>query len=568
VKTRLGTIVTTLLLTALGISIAADCAAAEPPKPALTVAFAGYDQLTSNLKTIDQLDPHLGLVKKLEGYIGLVTKEKNLAGLDKSRPWGVLVTLGESDDPIIHGYVPVTDLKQLVASIPTPDGEALTPDANGVYEIDAEGRTIYAKQKGAWAIVCDNRDALDSAQADPTPQIADLAKKYLVAVRGDMRNVPADRRDNFFAALRNLVEFSLVAQGGSEEQQAMCRSLVKLGFDELETLKNGSDVVVAGLSMDKSLHVDLEVNAIAGSDLAAKFAAMKDAKSDYAGFVLPGAAVTAVASGKIDDREAAQAKEIIDKFKVAVAAELDANDELAADKRELAKQSLGEVLGVLQETIGLKKCDRGMALVLDDGPTIIAGATIAAGGKLDAAIRKLAKEIIADKPELDKRVKLDAETYDGLKFHVFTIPVSEPGAVEVFGQSVQLVVGLSESRFYIGAGKNPLELLKKAIAASKSNAGKPVLPLEMVVSAGSIAKFYAKAIPGNLPQLAQAKKLAEKLAEQLAKTPGQDRLRLTVKPIPGGAQVRLDVDPGAIRAIMELYGVALHIIGADASDDQ
>ena len=131
------------------------------------------------------------------------------------------------------------------------------------------------------------------------------------------------------------------------------------------------------------------------------------------------------------------------------------------------------------------------------------GATIAAGGKLDAAIRKLAKEIIADKPELDKRVKLDAETYDGLKFHVFTIPVSEPGAVEVFGQSVQLVVGLSESRFYIGAGENPLELLEKAIAASKSNAGKPVLPLEMVVSAGSIAKFYAKAIPGNLPQLAQ-----------------------------------------------------------------
>ena len=86
-------------------------------------------------------------VKKLEGYIGLVTKEKNLAGLDKSRPWGVLVTLGESDDPIIHGYVPVTDLKQLVASIPTPDGEALTPDANGVYEIDAEGRKMCIRDR-------------------------------------------------------------------------------------------------------------------------------------------------------------------------------------------------------------------------------------------------------------------------------------------------------------------------------------------------------------------------------------------------------------------------------------
>ena len=48
--------------------------------------------------------------------------------------------------------------------------------------------------------------------------------------------------------------------------------------------------------------------------------------------------------------------------------------------------------------------------------------------------------------------------------------------------------------------------------------------MEMVVSAETIAKFFAKVIPDDNPGDSPAKKLAGKFAAQLAKTSGKDRL--------------------------------------------
>ena len=66
-------------------------------------------------------------------------------------------------------------------------------------------------------------------------------------------------------------------------------------------------------------------------------------------------------------------------------------------------------------------------------------------------------------------IKFDAEKYDGVNFHVAKIPVPDPKAAEVFGESVQVVVGIGPSRLYIGVGKDPVDAIKKAIDASKAS---------------------------------------------------------------------------------------------------
>ena len=71
---------------------------------------------------------------------------------------------------------------------------------------------------------------------------------------------------------------------------------------------------------------------------------------------------------------------------------LDSNDQLG-DKRELAKQLLGDILDVVEKTVELKKSDAGMAVVLDDGPAAVVGVRIAEGVKLEGAIKKLVKDI-------------------------------------------------------------------------------------------------------------------------------------------------------------------------------
>ena len=70
-------------------------AAAAESKPALTVAFAGYDELIDSLKALDQLSGHTKLAAMTEANIKSQTHGKGVTGLDKSRPgacWSLWMT--------------------------------------------------------------------------------------------------------------------------------------------------------------------------------------------------------------------------------------------------------------------------------------------------------------------------------------------------------------------------------------------------------------------------------------------------------------------------------------------
>ena len=445
------------------------------------------------------------MAAKAEANIKSQTHGKGLAGLDKSRPWGVLVSLGENDQPVVQGYLPVTDLKQLVASIPVPGGETPAANAKGVYEFPAGDKTVYVKQKEKWAVFSWNEETLDSAPADPTAALSDLTKKYLFAVRGSVQNVPAASRENFLNSLRGIVDFTLAMQqqAGSEEERALQAASVKQIFAKLEKFSKELDTAVIGVGLDpssKALFLDFELRGVAGSELAKKFDTLKDAKTDFAGFALPGAAMTMLSAGTSDDEDVADAKAMLEKFKATANKQLDANDQLG-DKRELAKKLLGDLLDVLEKTAKLKKSDGGMAIVLADAPAVVAGVRIAEGAKLESTLKSSSTNSPKTSPCLKEIIKFDAEKYEGVNFHVAKIPLPDPEAAKVFGDSVQIVVGISPTSLYFGAGKDPIATIKKAIDASKASPQKAIDPLDMVVSGMPIAKFFAKVIPANGPAM-------------------------------------------------------------------
>jgi hypothetical protein len=539
------------LLLAMG-TVCCQQALAAAPKPALTIAVASYDKIIGDIKALDELSGHTKLAAKAEALIELQTNGKGLAGLDKSRPWSVMVSLGEGDKPIVQGYLPVKDLKQLLSSLPLPGG-APAANAKGVYEISAGDKTLYVKQHDKWAVFSDDEEALESAAADPTATIADLTKKYLISVRGSVQNIPEATRENAIKSMRGLAELSLMAmqQQGTEEQKALVENNVKQIFETLETLSKELNDLVIGIGMDsstKALFLDFEARGVDGSDLAKKFAAMKGAKTDFAGFALPGAALTILSSGVCGDEDVAAQKAQIATLKKTVDKMLDSNDQLG-DKRELAKSLVADLFDVAIKTIELKKNDGGMSVVLNDGPGLIGGTRIGGGEKLEKTVKKLVKAIAEDEPKVNDMVKLDAETYEGVKFHVATLPIPDAKAAAVFGETVQIVLGTSESALYFGAGKNPVEAIKKAIDASKSDAGKAINPMEMVISGAPIAKFFAKAIPKE--EDPQAKKNFGKAAAALAKSGGKDHITMTVKVIPNGSSMRLNVESGVTKAILD-----------------
>ena len=216
------------------------------------------------------------------------TNSKGLAGLDKSRPWGVLISVGEDSQPIVAGLSSRHRREEAARFNSYAGGEVPAANGKGVYEVPIGDKTVYVKQKGQWAVFSDHEETLESAPADPAPAIAELTTKYLLCVRGSVQNVPEASRENAIKSLRNILEFTLAMQpAASEEQRAMMTANFKQLFEKLEKLGKELDTLVIGVGLEpsnKSLFLDVDVRAVEGTDLAKKFEVMKDAKTDFAGF--------------------------------------------------------------------------------------------------------------------------------------------------------------------------------------------------------------------------------------------------------------------------------------------
>ena len=134
----------------------------------------------------------------------------------------------------------------------------------------------------------------------------------------------------------------------------------------------------------------------------------------------------------------------------------------------------------------------------------------------------------------------------------------------MLGDKVKVVVGISPSGLYLGAGKDPVAEIKKAIDASKAAEGKAIDPVQMVVSATPIAKFLSKVVKDDNPPDAEAEKNFTKAAELLAKCDGKDHVTITVTGIPDGANMQLKVQSGIVKTVLSLVPG----IGSDESSDK
>ena len=118
-KTLLSVLAAAVLLGAANFGLAQS-----QMKPLVIVSFAGYDKLKADIGVIGRLGGNPNFADGLEMMLKMMTQGKGLTGLDTKRPWGIVCSAGGRDweqrysivDQIgpIYGFVPVTDLKQLM----------------------------------------------------------------------------------------------------------------------------------------------------------------------------------------------------------------------------------------------------------------------------------------------------------------------------------------------------------------------------------------------------------------------------------------------------------------------
>jgi len=529
----------TLALVALGAS-ETQPAYGQAGKPIVVASLASSDEILSDILYLTEA---AGVGDF--GRFGALMASPYTAPLDKARPTGVYATLVDESDVRVLVFLPVKDLKMLLMTLEEQIGK---PEelGGGVLRVAGDRpQPMYIKEADGWAFVANRQDFLNDLPKDPVAMLDGLDKKYTVAVRLNVCNIPAVLREMAISELKMGFQ-DRVAQELDEQQAEVMRKVGGTLLKSVIQFVEETDHLTLGWEVDKSskkTYLDVSFTAQEGTDLAKQMASIQHAASAFAGFLLPDAAMTLHAHGQSSEADVEQVTAMLDQLRGQAMQGIERDGNLANDdERQTAKTVVNELLDVADATIKAAKTDLGATLVLQPGSLgFAAGGFVADGEKLAGAVKKLAG-LAAQKDRNFPGINFDAETYQGVTFHTTKIPLRKANEQvrTILGDPMELVIGTGKQSVYVAFGKDPSRLLKNVLDASSANSDKQLPPSQLRLSLSPILNFVA-ATDSN-PQVRAA-------LEAVKECVGSDGISLTGLPIPNGFTVRLELEEGVIQAV-------------------
>ena len=536
---------------ALAVLLAAEAsgrraaAAAEERKPLVIVSLSSHEKLIQDVRCV--VDPRLtGLaVTLVRQVLGIPVDPGTLApvGLDPRRPWG-LVVQSEGQSFPVYGFVPVTDLSRLLA--PAVAAGRMKPPVGGVYELKLADQAWHVVQKRGWAVFANSRAGLATAPADPLKVLGGPSASYDLAARVYPKNLPAEVRQvaNRWVKERHWL-IPERKPGETRLENALRTALVNQGLQIAASLADEGEMLLVGLSLDlrtRSLVLDLETTARPGTSTAESLGAPHKSKTDFGGFLLPQATLTGIWTGEIARMPLYRLLALFD----SVASQL-----LPAG----GKGPGGELWRMIRESLLEESVDGGVAAVVrPNGVTLLVGGYVPDGAKIQEKLKDLAVAARDESADAGAPAwKLDAARAQDVRLHTLAIPIPKDAQdrrtlVGMFGEEVEVVVGVGEHSLYVAAGKNPVQALKQTIQGSRTRTPRKQPPVQFSLALGPLARFLAET--GHQADRSQAARIAA-LLEQSG---GKDHVRLTARPVERGTHVRLEVEDGVLRSLSPAPG--------------
>lgn len=536
------------------------CPAQKDFKQFVTISFSGYDDLMKGIGWIGKL----GGMPELPQMIELQLQAAGgaaLQTLEKSQPWVATVkTDDEGNQFAVQAFIPIKDVKKVLESLPLPIPGGPADAGDGVLELRNPGGSLFVKQHGNWAVVSNEKRWVVEAPDDPVQATGGMHQKYHLAVQLSVKSIPEALRTKFLGLLSLAMQAGLRQMPGESDEQFAARTkMVQHGMEQMKTLLGDMDALTLGIKVDdvaSTAYLEYTFTVLPGSKTAKKLARTSDTKTNLAGLVVPGAAVVFQGAQNLDPEDVEQMKANLAMLRSNALSELEKQG-LSDEQLKQAKQLAGDLMEVLEKTLEAGKLDLAASAKLEPTAlTVVAGAQIAEGAKLESTLKQLIQQVVKDEPEVAKFIKLDAEEHAGVRFHVLSIPTQGMDDAEkvaaLVGQSFDVVLGISDSALYVSLGRDALPALKLAIDRSKSDAGKAVPPLQFSVAAGAIARFVA-AVGED-----RAKPGAMMMAKMFEASEGKDHVKLTATAIPNGVRMRVEAEEG----VLKLAALAPALAGA------
>jgi hypothetical protein len=527
---------------ALTAALAPVRAQENASKPIALLAVSSYDELMQDADFLGGLLNMPQISQTVEGML------QGAKGLDRTKPLGLLVTQ-YGLPPTFAACVPVTDMKAFLESL-APVGVAIQDGGDGTTHVSAFNQTLYAKEANGWALVSMAPVMLEGMPADPGAEFAALTKDYDVALRFNLQNVPAEVRQQWGDLMGMAAQGAMVKNPDeSDEAYAQRQKMMESQLATQKQMLNELDQLTFGVGVDRAGQkaiVDVLYTAVAGSELAKQVSAYKEATTNYAGFAQEGAAMTLNFAAKTTNMKPEDIDQLADNMRAQVNQGIAEESDLKSDEsREKVKAAVGDFIEALRATLKAGAIDGGAVVnVSPEALTVVAGGVVTDPAKVEDGLKKLAE--IAKSEEVDMpEVKWDAETYQDVKFHTLSHagPEGDEAFKALFGEKLEMAVGLGKDSVYFAAGKNWMDGVKKVIDASAANKGKSIKPMELTVTATPIVETVAA--HGD----SDGKALCEAMAGALSQSSGRDHARVLIEPIENGGRWRVEVEDGLLRAI-------------------
>jgi len=306
-----------------------------------------------------------------------------------------------------------------------------------------------------------------------------------------------------------------------------------------------TDDVSLGWKLDRTARrscLDLSIAATSGTPLAERFAKTKGLPTAFAGFQVPGAALTARWVGQTPRDEAAAAAKIVRMVRENELKKID-REGFSDDEKRDRKEAVNRLFDVAEATVSSGRIDGGVSLVAQpDRVTLVAAGYVAEGLKLHGVVKSVLQVV---EPYVGGFVtlKIDAEQYEGVHLHTASIPAPSDAErekfVKLFGESLEVVLGFGKEAVYVAAGRDAMKALKGAIHKSATPVV-PASPLEVSLALKPVADFLAEM--GQEHEKAPARFAAG----MLALAPGKDHVRLTADVKGRSVTLRLEAEQGIL----------------------
>ncbi len=523
------------------------------------VSVGGIDRIKADVGLLGEMAGQKDALKMAEGMLSLMTQGKGLVGVDAKRPWGMLVG---TDGEEIGGcaFVPVTDLCGLMGLAKKMAKGKIEELDDGIYAVNGPRKTVYVQETHeGWAFIVDDMEIFKYVPADPAAVLAGLDEKYDVAVRLFPANIPAEHREKIAAKMRECAAkcaqkretcFKKLGRCNDEHVQAIRKIIHAKICKDLQQVADDMEELTFGWTLDeKAANAALEVSMVARKGTpTAKFLAGADrVTTAFGGFQLPDALVSFRASGSHPPLSAKDLDAVVEAMRARGYAKVERKAK-SAEEKKVGKQIVDGFLDVFQSTAAKGKDDLAGSLRLHtDAVTYVGGRYVADGPKLEATVKKLVAAVAERHPDcVEKFVTLDAAKFQGVNFHVVSLPIPEKcprhdKAVAAVGEEFTLVLGIGKEAVYISAGRDAAKMLKRAIRKSKKAGRKPVPPMRVTLDLGELAELATEC------PVERVSSKAEKALEIFEKADGADQIRATLVPIKRGLKFRVEIDEGLLR---------------------